>query len=115
MWSGNRLLLEKLPDRAAVQLAYLARFRRLPDLTHPKTLNEKLAWRKLYQHDTRFVIFSDKVAVKDEIAKLVGERYVIETLWTGTDPASIPFAVLKPPYVVKTNHGSGKHIFVRTE
>jgi hypothetical protein len=103
-----------LPDYVAVNLLYYRVFRRLPDLKHPKTFNEKIAWRKLYQHNPQFPLFSDKIAVKAEVARLIGEQHIIETLWTGDAPEAIPFDELAPPYVVKANHSSGSSMFIRT-
>jgi len=102
-----------LPDYVAVNLLYYSVFRRLPDLKHPKTFNEKIAWRKLNQHDPRFRVFSDKIAVKAEVAGLIGEQHIIPTLWTGDAPEAIPFDDLTPPYVVKVNHSSGRGLFIR--
>ena len=109
-----RSVIDRLPDYAAINVMYFRRFRRLPNLRNPRTFNEKIAWRKLYQHNPLFPIFSDKVAVKAEIAKLIGEQYIIETLWVGDNPEDIPFDGLKPPYVIKVNHSSGGNIFIRT-
>jgi hypothetical protein len=110
----NKSVMVRLPDYAAVNLTYLRTFRRLPNLRHPRTFNEKIAWRKLYQHNPQFPIFADKIAVKAEIAKLIGEQYIIETLWVGSNPEDIPFDSLKPPYVIKVNHSSGGNVFIRT-
>jgi len=103
-----------LPDYLAVNLLYYRAFRKWPDLKHPKTFNEKIAWRKLYQRNPQFSLFSDKIAVKAEIARLTGEQGIIETLWTGAAPEAIPFDDLAPPYVVKVNHSTGGILFVRT-
>ena len=103
-----------LPDYIAVNLLYYRVFRRLPDLEHPRTFNEKIARRKLHQRNPKFRIFSDKIAVKAEIARLIGEQHIIETLWTGAAPEAIPFDDLTPPYVVKVNHSTGGSQFVRT-
>jgi len=103
-----------LPDYLAVNLLYFRTFGRLPDLKHPKTFNEKIAWRKLYQHDPRFRVFSDKIAVKAEVARLIGKQYVIETLWSGDTPEAIPFEDLAAPYVVKVNHSTGGSLFIRS-
>ena len=73
-------VIGRLPDYAAINVMYFRSFRRLPNLRDPRTFNEKIAWRKLYQRNPLFPVFSDKVAVKAEIAKLVGERHIIETL-----------------------------------
>ena len=102
-----------LSDELVVRLLYFRSFKRLPNLANPTTFNEKIAWRKLYQHDERFKIFADKIAVKQEISDLVGEEYVIKTLWAGDNPEGIPFDTLEPPYVIKTNHSNGGHIFIR--
>ena len=110
----SKSVMDRLPDYAAVNLTYLRCFRRLPNLRHPRTFTEKIAWRKLYQHNPQFPIFSDKIAVKAEIAKLIGAQHVIETLWVGGNPEDIPFDGLKPPCVIKVNHGNGGHVFIRT-
>ena len=107
-------VMDRLPDYAAVNLTHLRCFRRFPDLRHPRTFNEKIAWRKLYQRNPKFPVFSGRVAVKAEIAKLVGEQHTIETLWTGSNPEDIPFDNLKPPYVIKANHSHAGHAFIRT-
>lgn len=103
-----------LPDSIAVRLLYIGYIRRWPNLKKPRTFNEKIAWRKLYQHDPRFVLFADKIAVKDEIAKLVGPEHVIPTLWSGDNPEEIPFDAFPLPFVIKVNHGWGGHIFIKT-
>ncbi|OYY04566.1 MAG: hypothetical protein B7Y73_03860, partial [Acidocella sp. 35-58-6] len=57
-------ILALLPDYAVVNLQYFRIFRRFPNLRAPQTLTEKLIWRKLYQRDPRFTVFSDKMMVK---------------------------------------------------
>ncbi len=104
--------LALLPDYAVVNLQYFRIFRRFPNLVTPQTLTEKLIWRKLYQRDARFTVFSDKLLVKPEIAKIAGPACIIETMWSGHDPANIPFSQLEPPYVIKVNHACGDHIFI---
>jgi hypothetical protein len=106
-------VIGRLPDYAAINVMYFRSFRRLPNLRDPRTFNETIAWRKLYQRNPLFPVFSDKVAVKAEIAKLVGERHIIETLWVGNNPEDIPFDGLKPPYVIKVNNSTSGNIFIR--
>jgi len=107
-------IVENGPDYVAINLQYFRNFRELPNLKNPKKFTEKLAWRKLYQRDPQFSVFSDKVAAKKEIAKLIGAQHIIETLWVGINPEEIPLDNLKPPFVIKVNHSSGGHIFIRT-
>jgi hypothetical protein len=104
-----------LPDSLAIRLFYFRYFKKFPSLRHPKTFNEKIAWRKIYQRNPLFPVFADKIAVKAEIAKLVGSQHIIETLWVGDKPEDIPFDSLKPPFVIKVSHSSGGNIFVRSK
>jgi len=104
---------ESLPDRQALQLRYFREYGRLLNLKNPRRLSEKIQWRKLYQRDPRFVVFVDKIAVKPQIAKLIGAQYVTPNLWTGHDPAAIPWDSLTTPFVIKVNHSFGHHVFVR--
>ncbi len=108
-------LIRPLPDRAAIQILLVRKFKRLCDFQNPITFNEKINWRKLYQRDPRLSVFADKIAVKREIARLVGEQYVVPTLWHGERPEDIPFESLKPPYVIKTNHGWNDAVFIRSK
>jgi hypothetical protein len=96
----------------AIHADYFKIFGKYPRLRHPRTFNEKIAWRKLYQRDARFTVFADKYAVKHEVERLVGRRYVTPTLWAGA-PEALPLDRLTPPYVIKVNHSSGGNVFVR--
>ena len=107
-------VLDTLPDYAAVSLTYLRTFGRLPNLRHPRRFTEKIAWRKLYQHEPLFPTFSDKIAVKAEIATLIGAQHVIQTLWAGSKAEDIPFDSLQPPYVIKVNHSFQGNVFIRS-
>lgn len=106
-------LFELLPDTWAIQYLYFRNFKRFANLRSPETFSEKLNWRKLYQRDPRFTLYSDKAAVKNEIAGLIGSEHVIPTLWSGERPEDIPFDELVPPYVIKANHGYGSNVFIR--
>lgn len=108
-----RLAIRHLPDRGAVALMYYRHLGKLPNLRSPATFSEKIAWRKIHSRDPRYPVFSDKLAAKSRIAELVGSQHVTPTLWSGTDPAAIPYERLTAPYVIKTNHGSGGNIFIR--
>lgn len=104
-----------LPDEIVVRLGHRQAIGVLPNIKCPQTLNEKIAWRKLHQRDPRLVLYSDKVSVKNEVAKLIGDAHIIKTIWTGENPEDIPFDDLRPPYVVKVNHSSGGNVFVRSD
>ncbi len=104
--------LNALPDELAISWQFLRAHKRLPDLKRPKTLNEKVCWRKLHQHNPDFTAFADKVEAKRRVGALIGDEYIIPNLWVGGVPEEIPFDDLPTPYIIKPNHSSGRNLFV---
>lgn len=104
--------LTMLPPEQSLQMQYFQRNLEIPNLRRPVTLSEKILRRKMLENDDRFAALADKVRAKDYVAKLIGEQYVIKTLWAGKQlPDDI--ANWKRPMVIKANHGNDWNIFVR--
>jgi hypothetical protein len=106
--------IHSLPIKQATQLQYYRYHKLWANLDNPKTLNEHLAARKIAwtgpHSDPRLIMLSDKIAVKEHVARVLGPEWVTPTLWRGkdlNDCPSLPF-----PYVIKVNHGSDRNIFV---
>lgn len=81
---------------------YYKKFNEYPDLDNPKDFNEKIQWLKIYDQDPLQIKLCDKVAAKEWVAQIVGEKYVI--------PSTEKF-----PAVWKTNHDSGGIAFLNSE
>lgn len=95
-----------------VHLAYAWRHRRLLRLATPTRFTELVQWRKLYDRETSFSPFIDKLAVKSFVARRLGNEWVTPTLWSGAElPDSPP---CRPPFVVKSSHGCNQKRIVRT-
>lgn len=104
-------MLDALPPPVSQRFQYLLSHGRLPDLRNPKTLNERLIRMKLTWDDERFVPYADKLAVKEIVAERLGTAWVTPTIWSGVRlPRPLEFVY---PYVLKSNHGSGRVAFVR--
>ena len=86
---------------------------RRPRLFRPRRFSEKMQWRKLFDLDPIYAVFSDKVATREYVAQRVGSDAVVPMLWLGNDPAALPLETLRPPYIIKCSHGSGWNIVVR--
>jgi len=54
----------------------------------------------------------DKIKVKDYVAKVIGEDFVIPTLGVWDDPDLIDFDALPDSFVLKCNHNSGTGMFI---
>ncbi|MBM9594657.1 ATP-grasp fold amidoligase family protein [Roseitranquillus sediminis] len=102
-----------LSHPVAARFAYRHGGRRRPRIAMPQTVNEKFAWRKIFDHDPRFPVISDKLAVKAWARRVVPNLVVPRTLWSGTEPDQIPEEVFAHDVVVKANHGSAMNLVVR--
>lgn len=84
-----------------------------PYSAFPLTANEKYSWRKIFDHDPRFVVLSDKQAAKEWVARHGFDVSVPKTLWCGTDAREMPETVLNGDVVIKATHGWRMNIFVK--
>lgn len=75
------------------------------NIATPRLANEKFFWRKVFDHDPRFVLASDKIASKEWVKAQGINVRVPETLWTGTDANNIPDALWQRPIYIKSAHG----------
>lgn len=88
--------------------------RPLPDV--PKTFTERLYHRMIGLHgqgNPTFTRLADKYLAREFIRERIGERYLVELLWNGTDPRQIPFDALPDVSMAKTNHASGMTMVLR--
>jgi hypothetical protein len=83
-----------------------------PDLEDPRTLQEKILWRKLYEDMSEAVRLADKVAVRDYVRDVVGEEYLVEALAIVKNANDLDFEALPASFVIKVNNGSGSNIIV---
>lgn len=77
------------------------------DFRHPKTFNEKLQWLKLYDRKPIYTTMVDKYAVKQYVANIIGEQYIIPTLGVWNSFDEIDFDTLPNQFVLKCTHDSG--------
>ena len=79
----------------------------------PGCVNDKFYWRKIFDHDPRFTIISDKLAVKDWIIAEGIKLPTARVLWSGKDPNLIPAEILDGDVILKANHGWNMQIMIR--
>ena len=77
------------------------------NLDSPKTFSEKLQWLKLNMIRPDFTILVDKIAVKDYVAKVIGQEYIIPTIGTWKTVNDIEWGKLPDQFVIKVNSDSG--------
>jgi hypothetical protein len=79
----------------------------------PKTLNEKLQFLRLRNHDPELSFWADKYHVRQRVAGILGDDVLIPVLAVAEDPRQIQFETLPEPFIIKPTHSSGKTIVVR--
>lgn len=94
------------PEKVIPEIFY-RRVGYYPDLSNPKSFNEKLQWLKLHDHNPLYTKLVDKAAVKDYVAPIIGEEYIIPTLGVWDRWEDIDFDKLPNQFVLKCTHDSG--------
>lgn len=98
-----------------VRLRYLMRFGRLPRLRHPKSLNEKILYLKLFSDTSRWTQMADKVAVRDYVKSCGLESILIPVYGAWEQVEDIPFDALPQQFILKANNGDGKGTNVKVD
>ena len=87
-----------------------------PNLSDPRTFNEKLQWRKLYDHNPLFPVLMDKVRMPDWARRKLPptDHHVLPTyLQVARRADEIDFTALPADIALKANHASGWNVLLR--
>ena len=95
------------PDKLYLSLLFRFKMGYWMDWKNPKTFSEKLQWLKLYNRRPEYTTMVDKYAVKEYVASIIGEEYIIPTLGVWDSPEDIDWDSLPQRFVLKTTHGGG--------
>lgn len=86
------------------------------NLAAPRSFNEKICWKKLYDRNPLLPVLADKYAIRQHIVDVLGDavarEILIPLLQVTEDPQAIDFDRLPTAFVVKSNHGSGHNLLV---
>lgn len=94
-------------DETYLRWRYWAMCGKKLDIDNPISFNEKLQWLKLYDHNFKYIKLVDKYTVKQEVACIIGEQYLIPTLGIWDYFEDIDFNSLPEQFVLKCTHDSG--------
>lgn len=108
----GRGCLNALGDEAYVRLCYRLYTGKTLNLSNPRTFNEKIQWLKLRYRRPEYTNLVDKYRVRDHVAKIVGEEYLIPFLGVWERAEDIDFDTLPDQFVLKCNHISGTGICI---
>lgn len=103
-----------LPDSWEITYHFKKNVGYVPNLKNPKSFNEKIQWLKLNDRDSRYPDLIDKFKVKDIVKEIIGDEYIIPTLFGPYyDIEDIPWSDLPEQYVIKCNHDAASVIICK--
>lgn len=97
---------KSLPDKWYLQMMYRVRMGEKLNLKDPRTFDEKMQWLKLYDRKDIYTKWADKYEVRDYVAKILGEEYLIPLLGVWDRAEDIDFEKLPGQFVLKCTHDS---------
>ena len=100
-----------LPDSWEISYRFKRYVGYKPNLTTPQTFNEKIQWLKLNDRRDLYPNLIDKCKVKPIVSQLIGNEYIIPTIYGPYDsPTAIPWDELPDKFVIKCNHDASSVI-----
>lgn len=79
------------------------------NLKNPNTFNEKIQFRKKYGNKKFMALIADKYKVREYVADLIGEEYLIPLVGVYDKITVEDLEKLPNQFVIKTNHASGSN------
>ncbi|MBQ3829831.1 MAG: hypothetical protein II813_02770 [Spirochaetales bacterium] len=104
---------KNMSDERFLRMLYKRQTGRQLDIERPKTFNEKIQWLKLHDHNPKYHVMADKIASKEYVASIIGEKHIIKTLGVWDHFDDIDFKGLPDRFVLKCNHNSGALFIVK--
>lgn len=99
-------------DKIYLQLMFRCKMGYKLDLSNPKSFSEKIQWLKLNNRNPLYTTLVDKYAVKNYVAKIIGEDHIIPILGVWNSAEKIDFDSLPNKFVLKTTNGGGGNVLV---
>lgn len=100
-------------DRMYLKIMFKLALNKKLNISNPQTFNEKLQWLKLYDRKPLYTTIVDKYEVKEYIANIIGQEYIIPTLGIWYSVEEIELDKLPNQFVLKCTHDSGSIVICK--
>jgi hypothetical protein len=100
-------LVSLLPRHVQYIMRCHSRQRDFGMLFKPKTFNQKLSYKVVFDRRPLLVTFADKLLAREYVREKIGDDILVNLLAVAAQPEDIHFDQLPGRFVLKTNHGSG--------
>jgi hypothetical protein len=116
VYADIKALYDKFLNYRNLKKEFLEKMNYELNIDSPRSYNEKIIWKKLFDRNPLLTVTADKLLVREYIKDVLGVKPANEILipvYYVTDrPESIPFNDLPEKFVIKPNHGSMMHLIV---
>lgn len=83
------------------------------DIRNPKSFNENILARKVFDNEYDLAVYTDKFEVRNYVSKVIGNKYLVHNFGIWEKPEDIEFDNLPQKFVLKATHGSGWNVLVK--
>lgn len=94
-------------DKKYFEKIYENKFQKKLNLANPKTFNEKVIKRILFNKNLKYTQLTDKYLVRDYVKEKIGEKYLIKLYGIYKNVDEIEYENFPKEFVLKCNHDSG--------
>ena len=101
-----------ITDEQHSKLLYRVMFGYVPDLAHPKTMNEYICSTKISDEKLSYWMYTDKYEVRKYVEKTIGAKYLNHVIGLYDSFQEIDFDSLPNAFALKATHGSSYNIIV---
>ena len=101
-----------IPDKLYLSIIYFCEMKSKINWKNPQTFTEKIQWLKIYDRNPLYTTLVDKDAVKEFVAKKIGEEYIIPKIGVWDNFNQIDFKTLPKQFVLKTTFGGGGDVII---
>lgn len=104
-----------IPDKLYISLRYFLTYRKMPDILHGKSFDEKILKYILYYRNKVMPDLADKYKVREYMISK-GYGHMLNELYGVYDSFDdIDFSILPEQFVLKTNHGCGFNLIIKSK
>ena len=99
-----------ISDKNYLTKRFIKKLGYIPNFNHPRSFNEKVTARMIYERDSLYTRLADKLAVRDIISNNIDNKYMVPIIGSFKSFDQIDFNLLPEKFVLKCNHDSGSAI-----
>lgn len=114
-YSAKKIRTLLVSDERYLKKRFIKKLGYVPEFKNPKTFNEKVTARMIFDRCPFYTTLADKVAVRDLIIQRIGEQYLVPLIGVYQKFDDIQFDTLPHQFVLKCTHDSGSALICKNK